>query len=181
MDVNQIHRVYFIGIGGIGMSALARYFNNMGKAVAGYDKLKKPLTDKLEEEGIKIHYNDHIKLIPKTYKENPEDTLIVYTPAIPENHNEFNYFKDHPFTLLKRSEVLGLISKDQHCIAVSGTHGKTSVSSIMSHIFSEHEGVNAFLGGIAKNYQSNLITTPKSDKVIMEADEFDRSFLKLHP
>ncbi len=181
MDVNQIHRVYFIGIGGIGMSALARYFNNMGKAVAGYDKLKKPLTDKLEEEGIKIHYNDHIKLIPKTYKENPEDTLIVYTPAIPENHNEFNYFKDHPFTLLKRSEVLGLISKDQHCIAVSGTHGKTSVSSIMSHIFSEHEGVNAFLGGIAKNYQSNLITTPKSDKVIMEADEFDRSFLKLQP
>src|SRR6056297_633860 len=181
MNMNQINRVYFIGIGGIGMSALARYFNSLGKQVAGYDKVKKPLTEKLEKENIHVHYKDDVSMVPKKYKENKQDTLIVYTPAIPEKHTELNYFKDNSFLLYKRSEVLGLISKDKHCIAVSGTHGKTSVSSIMSHVFNEYEGVNAFLGGIAKNYQSNLLLSSTSENVIMEADEFDKSFLQLDP
>lgn len=180
MNLNQIHNVYFIGIGGIGMSALARYFQFIGKNVAGYDKTETQLTYELQENGIKIHFEDNINLIADSFK-NSENTLVVITPAVPKNHSEWNFFLDNGFTVKKRAEVLGIITKDTFCFAVAGTHGKTTTSSILGHILYESGvDVTAFLGGIVEGYDSNLIGTGKTVTVV-EADEFDRSFLHLHP
>ena len=180
MNLNQIHNVYFIGIGGIGMSALARYFQFLGKNVVGYDKTETQLTTELQENGIKIHFEDSIALIDERFK-NTENTLVVITPAVPKNHTEWNFFLDNGFTVKKRAEVLGIITKDTFCFAVAGTHGKTTTSSILGHILYESGvDVTAFLGGIVEGYDSNLIGTGKTVTVV-EADEFDRSFLHLHP
>ncbi len=179
MNLNQIHNVYFIGIGGIGMSALARYFQNIGKNVSGYDKTPTMLTNELIAGGMKIHFEDKISLIPTDYY--PENTLVIVTPAVPTSHSEWNYFIEREFTIKKRAEVLGIITKDTFCFAVAGTHGKTTTSSILGHILYESgEDVTAFLGGIVENYHSNLIGSGKTITVV-EADEFDRSFLHLHP
>ncbi len=180
MNLNQIHNVYFIGIGGIGMSALARYFQYIGKNVAGYDKTETQLTKELQENGIKIHFEDNINLIDDSFK-NTENTLVVITPAVPKNHSEWNYFLNEGFTVKKRAEVLGIITKDTFCFAVAGTHGKTTTSSILGHILYESGvDVTAFLGGIVEGYNTNLIGSGKTVTVV-EADEFDRSFLHLHP
>jgi UDP-N-acetylmuramate--alanine ligase len=179
MNLNQIHNVYFIGIGGIGMSALARYFQNIGKNVSGYDKTPTMLTDELIEGGMTIHFEDNISLIPTDYY--TENTLVIVTPAVPTSHSEWNYFIEREYTIKKRAEVLGIITKDTFCFAVAGTHGKTTTSSILGHILYESgEDVTAFLGGIVENYHSNLIGSGKTITVV-EADEFDRSFLHLHP
>lgn len=179
MNLNQIHNVYFIGIGGIGMSALARYFQYIGKNVAGYDKTETQLTDELQVLGLTIHFEDNINQIPKDFYS--ENTLVVVTPAVPASHSEWNYFVERNYTIKKRAEVLGLITKDTYCFAVAGTHGKTTTSSILGHILYESGvDVTAFLGGIVENYNSNLIGSGKTVTVV-EADEFDRSFLHLHP
>ncbi|MHA3788240.1 UDP-N-acetylmuramate--L-alanine ligase [Flavobacterium hauense] len=180
MDLNQIHNVYFVGIGGIGMSALARYFKFIGKNVAGYDKTPTHLTDELKAEGIAIHFDDKVELIGLPYL-NKENTLVVVTPAVPKNHLQWNYFLNNGFVVKKRAEVLGIITKDTYCFAVAGTHGKTTTSSILGHVLYESGlDVTAFLGGIVENYNSNLIGSGKTITVV-EADEFDRSFLHLHP
>lgn len=180
MNLAQIHNVYFIGIGGIGMSALARYFQFIGKNVAGYDKTATQLTDELIQNGLEIHFQDDVNLIDERYK-NPTNTLVVVTPAVPKDHAEWNYFLSNGFTVKKRAEVLGIITKDTFCFAVAGTHGKTTTSSILGHIlFQSGVDVTAFLGGIVENYNSNLIGSGKTVTVV-EADEFDRSFLHLHP
>ena len=179
MNLNQIHNVYFIGIGGIGMSALARYFKSIGKNVSGYDKTETELTNELIESGIDIHFKDEIGLIPTDYY--IENTLVVITPAVPTTHSQWNYFLEREFVVKKRAEVLGLITKDTFCFAVAGTHGKTTTSSILGHIlYQSGADVTSFLGGIVENYNSNLIGTGKSITVV-EADEFDRSFLHLFP
>ncbi|MCO6147068.1 UDP-N-acetylmuramate--L-alanine ligase [Flavobacterium sp. NRK1] len=180
MDLNQIHNVYFVGIGGIGMSALARYFKFIGKNVAGYDRTPTHLTDELKAEGIAIHFEDKVELIGLPYL-NKDNTLVVVTPAVPKNHIQWNYFLQNDFVVKKRAEVLGIITKDTFCFAVAGTHGKTTTSSILGHILYESGlDVTAFLGGIVENYNSNLIGSGKTVTVV-EADEFDRSFLHLHP
>ena len=179
MNLNQIHNVFFIGIGGIGMSALARYFKTIGKDVAGYDKTPTELTSELIESGIPIHFEDDIQLIPSTF--NQDNTLVVVTPAVPVTHSQWNYFLERDYELRKRAEVLGIITKDTFCFAVAGTHGKTTTSSILGHILHESGAdVTAFVGGIVENYNSNLIGEGKTVTVV-EADEFDRSFLHLHP
>ncbi|MEM0575131.1 UDP-N-acetylmuramate--L-alanine ligase [Flavobacterium polysaccharolyticum] len=179
MNLNQIHNVYFVGIGGIGMSALARYFKNIGKQVCGYDKTPSMLTDELIESGIDIHFEDNIALIPAGFK--PENTLVIITPAVPKSHLEWNYFLSQNYEVKKRAEVLGIITKDTFSFAVAGTHGKTTTSSILGHILYESGAdVTAFIGGIVENYNSNLIGMGKTVTVV-EADEFDRSFLHLHP
>jgi len=178
VNLKNIHNVYFVGVGGIGMSAIARYFASNGKKVAGYDKVPSQITLDLENLGVEIHFEDALKNIPISFLKK-ENTLIVYTPAVPENHIELNYFLDNNFTVLKRSEVLGKITETTFCLAVAGTHGKTTTSSILGHIMVE-ANATSFLGGIAENYNSNLILG--EDKVsVVEADEFDRSFLKLSP
>jgi len=179
MNLNQIHNVYFIGIGGIGMSALARYFKSIGKNVSGYDKTETELTNELIESGIDVHFKDEIGLIPTDYY--IENTLVVITPAVPITHSQWNYFLEREFIVKKRAEVLGLITKDTFCFAVAGTHGKTTTSSILGHIlYQSGADVTSFLGGIVENYNSNLIGTGKTITVV-EADEFDRSFLHLYP
>jgi len=179
MNLNQIHNVYFIGIGGIGMSALARYFKSIGKNVSGYDKTETELTKELHKLGINIHFEDNIDLIPEDYY--VENTLVVITPAIPKSHSEWNYFLERDFEVKKRAEVLGIITKDTFCFAVAGTHGKTTTSGILGHILYESGAdVTAFVGGIVENYNSNLIGNGKTVTVV-EADEFDRSFLHLYP
>lgn len=179
MNLNQIHNVYFIGIGGIGMSALARYFKAIGKNVSGYDKTETELTQDLASIGIDIHFEDAIGLIPKDYF--VENTLVIITPAVPKTHSEWSYFLEREYQIKKRAEVLGIITKDTFCFAVAGTHGKTTTSSILGHILYESGAdVTAFLGGIVENYNSNLIGSGKTVTVV-EADEFDRSFLHLHP
>jgi UDP-N-acetylmuramate--alanine ligase len=179
MNLDQIHNVYFVGIGGIGMSALARYFQNTGKQVAGYDKTPSALTDELIKSGISIHFEDSIDLIPKNFY--VENTLVIVTPAVPKTHSEWNYFLERDFQLKKRAEVLGIITRDTFCFAVAGTHGKTTTSGILGHILCESGAdVTAFVGGIVENYRSNLIGNGKKITVV-EADEFDRSFLYLHP
>ncbi len=178
--------IYFLGIGGIGMSALARYFNAMGKRVSGYDKTSTPLTDQLIDEGIDVHFEDNIKLIKsEIIALGSHQTLIIYTPAIPGNHSELNYFLKNRYTIKKRSEVLGLITENTFTIAVAGTHGKTTTSSMIAHIL-RSSGLNcsAFLGGISKNYDTNLLlSNPASGEsfTVVEADEYDRSFLALQP
>ena len=180
MDLNQIHNVYFIGIGGIGMSALARYFKFIGKNVAGYDRTPTHLTDELKAENIAIHFDDRVELIGLPFL-NKQNTLVVVTPAVPKEHSQWNYFLDNEFVVKKRAEVLGIITKDTYCFAVAGTHGKTTTSSILGHILYESGvDVTAFLGGIVENYNSNIIGSGKTVTVV-EADEFDRSFLHLHP
>ena len=179
MNLNQIHNVYFIGIGGIGMSALARYFQYIGKKVVGYDKTPTQLTDELQAVGLEIHFEDNINLIPTDFY--VENTLVIVTPAVPVSHSEWNYFIERGFTIKKRAEVLGIITKDTYCFAVAGTHGKTTTSSILGHVLYESGvDVTAFLGGIVENYNSNLIGSGKTVTVV-EADEVDRSFLHLHP
>lgn len=169
--------IYFIGIGGIGMSAIARYYNAKGFEVSGYDKTPSPLTHELESEGIKVHYEDDITYIPK----DVEGTLVVYTPAIPKDMGELVYVQENGYRVIKRSRMLGEISAGQRCMAVAGTHGKTTTSTLVSHIFtSAGEGCSAFLGGISKNYGTNLLIHA-NDVVVAEADEFDRSFLQLFP
>jgi UDP-N-acetylmuramate--alanine ligase len=170
--------IYFIGIGGIGMSAIARYFLANDKKVGGYDKTPSNITKALEENGAEITFDDHLDSIPEYFLDK-EIALIVYTPAIPKDHKQFNYFKNNNYTILKRAELLGEITKSTFCLAVAGTHGKTTTSSILGHILSEVKATS-FLGGIAENYGSNLILG--EDKVsVVEADEFDRSFLQLSP
>jgi UDP-N-acetylmuramate--alanine ligase len=179
MNLNQIHNVFFIGIGGIGMSALARYFKAIGKDVAGYDKTSTELTSELIESGIPIHFEDNIAEIPTHFDQ--ENTLVVVTPAVPLSHSQWNYFLERDYQLKKRAEVLGIITKDTFCFAVAGTHGKTTTSSILGHIlYDSGTDVTAFVGGIVENYHSNLIGQGKTVTVV-EADEFDRSFLHLHP
>ena len=168
---------YFIGIGGIGMSAIARYFKFKGLNVAGYDKTESELTDTLQKEGIDVHYVDNVDFIPKDI----ENTLVVYTPAIPHDLKELNYVMDNGYNVFKRSKVLGEITDGERCLAVSGTHGKTTTSTLTAHILDESgEGCSAFLGGISKNYDTNLLIS-HTPTVVVEADEFDRSFLQLHP
>jgi len=179
MNLNQIHNVYFIGIGGIGMSALARYFKGIGKNVCGYDKTETELTKDLKQSGIDIHFEDRIDLIPTEYLTG--NTLVIITPAVPKTHSQWNYFLENNYEVKKRAEVLGIITKDTFCFAVAGTHGKTTTSSILGHIlFESGVDVTAFVGGIVENYNSNLIGNGKTVTVV-EADEFDRSFLHLHP
>jgi len=169
--------IYFIGIGGIGMSAIARYCNFKGCRVSGYDKTPSALTHELEKEGIEIHYEDNTDFIPK----DAENTLVIYTPAIPRDMGELTYVLNHGYKVIKRSRMLGEIAQGQHCLAVAGTHGKTTTSTLLAHIFtSDGTGCSAFLGGISKNYNTNLLTS-HTPVIVAEADEFDRSFLQLHP
>ncbi|MFT5257524.1 MAG: UDP-N-acetylmuramate--alanine ligase [Polaribacter sp.] len=178
MNLKNIHTVYFVGIGGIGMSAIARYFVSNGKKVAGYDKTPSQITADLGALGIEIHFEDGVQNIPISFL-NKEETLVVYTPAIPKDHSEFNYFLDNKFNVLKRAAVLGKITETTFCLAVAGTHGKTTTSSILGHVMAEVKATS-FLGGIAENYNSNLILGGAEISVV-EADEFDRSFLQLSP
>ena len=178
MNLKSIHNVYFVGIGGIGMSAIARYFAVNGKKVAGYDIAASQITKDLEDLGVEIHFEDAVKNIPISFL-NKEKTLVVYTPAIPKNHSEFNYLSANKFTVLKRAQILGEITKATFCLAVAGTHGKTTTSSILGHIMSEVKATS-FLGGMAENYNSNLILGAAEISVV-EADEFDKSFLQLSP
>ena len=180
MNLQPITNVYFIGIGGIGMSALARYFNANGKVVAGYDRTSTDITEMLEKEGIKVHFTDEVEAIPASFK-STTTTLVVYTPAIPKDHKELTFFQENGYQVVKRSEVLGFITKNSFCLAVAGTHGKTTTSSILAHIMVESgASVSAFLGGIAENFNSNLVLKG-SEYTVVEADEFDRSFLRLSP
>lgn len=181
MNWDNIHSVYFIGIGGIGMSALARYFNARGKQVAGYDRTPTELTGTLIEEGIAVHFTDDINIIGPEFK-SVEHTLIVYTPAVPSSHTELTYYQANGYTVMKRAQVLGLISDNSRCIAIAGTHGKTTTTSMTAHILkSSGVSVTAFLGGISVNYGSNYITSETTEYTVVEADEFDRSFLQLNP
>lgn len=173
--------VYFLGIGGIGMSALARYFKAKGFEVAGYDRTRSTLTSELEQEGIDVHYEDSVDLIPESFR-NAEKTLVVYTPAVPASMSEFSWFRDNGFEVMKRSQILGEVTRMQRAICVSGTHGKTTTSTMISHLLhNSHVECNAFLGGISKNFSRNLLLSDKSDLVVVEADEFDHSFLTLSP
>lgn len=180
MNLENVHRVYFVGIGGIGMSALARYFTTLKKMVAGYDKTPSDITHALTDLGIAITFNEDVNEIPKPYLD-PEHTLIVYTPAIPKTHKQLVYFQTHGFTVMKRSQVLGMVTQNSYCFAVSGTHGKTTTTSILAHLLYECKAsFTAFLGGVSENYNSNFISTGTEISVV-EADEFDRSFLTLSP
>lgn len=181
MELSKINRVFFVGIGGIGMSALARYFAKRGQVVCGYDKTRTKLTETLEQEGILITYLDEDSALPSAFLDHHEDTLVVYTPAIPKDSKILNHFINRGFSLKKRSEVLGIISKGMFCIAVAGTHGKTTTSSIVAHILKDTGyDCTAFLGGITSNYNSNVLFGD-NNVVVVEADEYDRSFLTLHP
>jgi UDP-N-acetylmuramate--alanine ligase len=179
----NIKAVYFIGIGGIGMSALARFFRLLGKAVGGYDRIPSPITDDLALIGIKIHFEDNVNKIPSTFISTSKNEIaVIYTPAVPDSHSEYNYFKNQDYILLKRAEALGFISSEYKTVAVAGTHGKTTVSTMTAHILNHSGiGVNAFLGGISKNFNSNLVVNKSAELCVAEADEFDRSFLKLFP
>lgn len=181
MNVNTLKAVYFIGAGGIGMSALVRYFLSKGKKVAGYDRTPSELTQKLNEEGAAIHYEENTALIPDDFKQ-AETTLIIYTPAIPANHQELTYFRENGFEIQKRAQVLGMLTRTERGMCVAGTHGKTTTSTMAAHLLHQsHVTCNAFLGGISKNYGTNLLLSDKSDLVVIEADEFDRSFHWLTP
>jgi len=183
VNLSEIKYVYLIGIGGIGMSALARYFKAMGKQVAGYDKTRTSLTDKLESENIFINFSEHNDALISEFIKHPENTLVVYTPAIPKHHPFFELFSNAGIKLYKRAEILGLLSQNISTIAVAGTHGKTTTSTLIAHLLHESGvSVNAILGGISTNFNSNLLLSKKPDAVLVtEADEYDRSFLHLHP
>ncbi len=185
--MNQYKYIYFLGIGGIGMSALARWFRVNGYEVAGYDKTPTPLTDTLIAEGMAVHFTEDVEQIPSHFRANPDQTLVVYTPAVPKNHAEYVYLTENGFAIQKRSQVLGLLAGRMKTVAVAGTHGKTTTSSMVAHIL-RHAGVNcaAFLGGITQNYGTNFLLNEPADDLsevvcVVEADEFDRSFLTLYP
>ena len=181
MELKDIKAVYFIGAGGIGMSAIARYFINRGLVVAGYDKTPSDLTHQLEKEGMLIHYNESVEDIPHACKD-AKSTLIIYTPAIPSEHKEFVFFRDGNFEIQKRAQVLGTLTRSHKGLCFAGTHGKTTTSTMCAHIMHQsHVDCNAFLGGISKNYGTNYILSDTSDYVVIEADEFDRSFHWLSP
>lgn len=189
MKVEKIHienftYFYFIGIGGIGMSALARFFKAKGKSVSGYDRTQTALTSELQTEGMIVHYEENISLIPSVVFDsaNKEKVLIVYSPAVPRSHSEYQYFEKNGFCIRKRSEVLGMLTENTFTIAVAGTHGKTTITSMITH-FLRNSGIDctSFVGGITINYESNLVLSEKSDTIVVEADEYDRSFLALHP
>ena len=178
--MNNYKNIFFLGIGGIGMSAIARYFKRIGKNVAGYDKTPTHLTQELEAESIAIHYTDALENIADSFRNNA-DTLVVYTPAIPKNHSELNYFQNNGFAVKKRAEVLGIITQNTFSLAVAGTHGKTTTSSMLAHILvNAHAPATGFLGGVLEGYNTNLIGNG-TEATVVEADEFDRSFLHLHP
>lgn len=181
-NLNNAKRVYFVGIGGIGMSALARYFVQAGLSVAGYDRTPSDITRALEQLGVAIHYDDNTALIPAEYL-SPDGTLVVYTPAIPANHSELNLFRQGGYTLLKRAQVLGAISRQHKTLGVAGTHGKTSTSTMLAHILGQSAmGCDALVGGLSKNFGSNLLLANRgANLLVVEADEFDRSFLTLAP
>ncbi|NRR90269.1 UDP-N-acetylmuramate--L-alanine ligase [Winogradskyella undariae] len=180
MNFENINNVYFIGVGGIGMSAIARYFVANGKQVGGYDKTPTDITNALQDLGVAIHFNDDVSEIDTPFL-NAESTLVIYTPAIPKGHSEFEYFKANNFNILKRSAILGEITRQTFCLAVAGTHGKTTTTSILGHLLNAcNSPVTAFLGGISENYNSNLILNG-TEVTVVEADEFDRSFLTLSP
>lgn len=181
MEIKDIKAVYFVGAGGIGMSAIARYFLHRGVVVAGYDKTSTELTRQLEKEGMAIHYEENTQLIPKACR-NPQNTLVVYTPAIPKEHAELAYFHNNGFEVEKRAQVLGTLTRTHKGLCFAGTHGKTTTSTMCAHIMHQsHLDCNAFLGGISKNYGTNYILSDHSDYVVIEADEFDRSFHWLRP
>ena len=181
MELKDIKSVYFVGAGGIGMSAIARYFLHKGLVVAGYDKTPSELTHQLEKEGMLIHYEENVNLIPEECRQ-PTTTLVVYTPAIPSTHTELIYFPDNNFTIEKRAQVLGTLTRTHKGLCFAGTHGKTTTSTMCAHIMHKsHLDCNAFLGGISKNYGTNYILSDHSDYVVIEADEFDRSFHWLRP
>jgi UDP-N-acetylmuramate--alanine ligase len=181
MDVNTLKSVYFIGAGGIGMSALVRYFLSKGKKVGGYDRTPSELTLKLIEEGADIHYEEAPEKIPGEFK-NPESTLVVYTAAMPEDHILLQYFRKHGFTIYKRAQVLGMLTRSSKGLCAAGTHGKTTTSTMTAHLLHQSQvGCDAFLGGISKNYGTNLLLSDDSAYVVIEADEFDRSFHWLSP
>ncbi len=180
-NLNNIKSLYFIGAGGIGMSNLVRYFLSKGKAVGGYDRTESFLTKQLNAEGAEVHYEDNINLIPD-YCKDKDTTLVVYTPAVPSDHSELVWFRENGFEVMKRAQILGEITKLNRGICVAGTHGKTTTSSMIAHLLKQsHVDCNAFLGGILKNYDSNLLLSEKSDLTVIEADEYDRSFHWLHP
>lgn len=181
MELKDIKAVYFVGAGGIGMSAVARYFRQKGLVVGGYDKTPSDLTAQLQKEGIQIHYEEDVNLIPSECKD-AATTLVVYTPAIPETHKELAFFRENNFEIQKRAQVLGTLTKTHKGLCFAGTHGKTSTSTMCAHLMHQsHLDCNAFLGGISKNYGTNYILSDKSDYVVIEADEFDRSFHWLRP
>lgn len=181
MDFKNIQSVYLIGIGGIGMSALARYFAGHGKVVGGYDRTSTELTKELEQSGISVHYQDDVASISSAFQD-AQTTLVIYTPAVPKTHSELSHFITNGYSVLKRSEVLGELSRAYTTIAVAGTHGKTTTSSIIAHLLkSSSKDCSAFLGGISSNYNTNLLVSTSSNLMVVEADEFDRSFLTLSP
>lgn len=181
MEIKDIKSVYFVGAGGIGMSAIARYFLHKGLPVAGYDKTPSTLTRQLEQEGMAIHYEEDVDAIPAVCKD-AASCLVIYTPAIPSGHKELVYFREHGFTIEKRAQVLGTLTRSHKGLCVAGTHGKTSTSTMCAHIMHQsHIDCNAFLGGISKNYGTNYILSDHSDYIVIEADEFDRSFHWLRP
>ena len=181
MELQKIKRVYLIGIGGIGMSGLARYFHHLGCIVCGYDKTSTDLTNELKNEGIQIIFDDNEEWIPMSFRKTDEGTLVIYTPAIPKDSAIVGFFQKRGFELFKRSQVLGLISKGKYTVAIAGTHGKTTTSTMVAHILKDSgKDCSAFLGGIASNYNSNVLYG-KNDIVVVEADEYDRSFLTLYP
>lgn len=181
MELKDIKAVYFVGAGGIGMSAIARYFIHCGLVVAGYDRTPSDLTRQLEKEGMVIHYEENVDEIPQACRER-ESCLVVYTPAIPATHKELTFFREHQFEIKKRSQVLGLLTDHHKGLCVAGTHGKTTTSAMCAHIMHQSSiDCNAFLGGISKNYGTNYLLSTQSDYVVIEADEFDRSFHWLHP
>lgn len=186
MKLESLHSVYFLGIGGIGMSAIARWFNHLGIKVYGYDKTPSPLTHALEDEGMQVTYIDEVSQLPEVFKTAAEDKLVVWTPAIPQYSSLLQYFRNNGFNFKKRAEVLGIITHDMDTVAVAGTHGKTTTSSMIAHLLkSAGRNTAAFLGGITRNYNNNFILHDKGSQenpiVVVEADEFDRSFLHLHP
>jgi UDP-N-acetylmuramate--alanine ligase len=181
MDIERLQSVYFIGVGGIGMSALVRYFLAKGKRVGGYDRTPCELTERLIVEGAQVHYQEDVNLIPPAFLDK-EHTLVVWTPAVPESHAELAYFRTNGFELQKRSQVLGAITRRSKGLCVAGTHGKTTTSTMLAHLlYQSHIGCTAFLGGIAKNYHTNLLLSKDSPYTVIEADEFDRSFHRLAP
>ncbi|MBK5272691.1 MAG: UDP-N-acetylmuramate--L-alanine ligase, partial [Bacteroidia bacterium] len=174
-EIKNVQAVYFIGIGGIGMSAVARYFHSKGIKVSGYDKTETALTKELEASGIAIHYEENVGIIPK------EVQLVIYTPAVPKDHKEFVYYNEHGYKVIKRSDVLQMITESSFNICIAGTHGKTTITTMTAHLLRDSGyGCNAFLGGIAVNYGTNFWSNEKN-VVVIEADEYDRSFLKLSP
>jgi UDP-N-acetylmuramate--alanine ligase len=181
VNLDKIHRVYFIGIGGIGMSALARYFKSAGKQVAGYDRTRTRLTEELSAAGMDIHYADDIQAVPPEFRKS-DKTLVVITPAIPDAHGELIYFRSNNFIIHKRAEILGILTRGKKAVCVAGTHGKTTVATMIAWLMHQSgPGCSAFLGGISKNFNSNFIRSDASDYIVVEADEYDRSFLRLHP